>query len=135
MKKNYKKIFGYAIVMAACALILVLMTCISEHKLADYQEEYQEDISISKNQIIKLEERIADLEKEKSELQKKLEEKLSLESDLITGQQARADLKEIYDVYKSGKVAEAKRRIKMIEPVGFDDATLSYYEVILDLLK
>lgn len=135
MKKNYKKIFGEAIVLAACVLIIVLVACISENRLDDYQEEYQKGITLSQAQVEKLQAKIEVLENEKAELQKKLDEALASASDSLTNQQALSDLKDIYEKYKSGKVQEAKKDFKKIEAMGFDDATLSYYELLSDILN
>ncbi len=135
MKKNYKKIFGEAIVLAACVLIIVLIACISENRLEGYQEEYEKGMTLSQAQVEKLEAKIEVLEDEKAELQKKLDESLQASADAVTNQQALSDLKDIYETYKSGKTAEAKKQFKKIEPMGFDDATLSYYELLSDILN
>ncbi|MBQ2931360.1 MAG: hypothetical protein IJE62_00745 [Clostridia bacterium] len=135
MKKNYKKIFGEALVLAACVLIIVLVACISENRLDDYQEEYQKDITLSQAQVKKLEDKIDELEGEKAELQKKLDEALASASDSLTNQQALSGLKEIYEKYKSGNKYDAIKEFKKIETMGFDDATLSYYELLSDILN
>lgn len=135
MKKNYKKIFGEAIVLAACVLIIVLVACISENRLEDYQEEYQKGMTLSQAQVEKLEAKIELLEKEKVELQKKLDESMQASADALTNQQALSDLKDIYEKYKSGKTQDAKKQFKKIETMGFDDATLSYYELLSDILN
>lgn len=135
MKKNYKKIFGEAIVLAACVLIIVLVACISENRLDDYQEEYQKGITLSQAQVEKLQAKIEVLEDEKAELQKKLDEALASASDSLTNQQALSDLKGIYEKYKSGKMHEARKEFKKVETMGFDDSTLSYYELLSDILN
>lgn len=135
MKKNYKRIYGYAVIMVVCVLIIVLIACLSENRIADYQNQYEEDMTISQKQILTLEEKISALEKEKSELEKQLKEKMTLGSDLVTSQQTMADLKEIYEKYKSGNTAQAKAALDRIEPIGFDDMTLAYYEILSDILN
>ncbi len=135
MKKNYKKIFGEAIVLAACVLIIVLVACISENRLEGYQAEYEKGMTLSQAQVEKLEAKIEVLEDEKAELQKKVDETLASSSDSITNQQALSDLKDIYEKYKSGKVQDAKKEFKKVETMGFDDATLSYYELLSDILN
>ena len=135
MKKNYKRIFGYALVMLACVMIMVLVACLSENRLEEYQDEYNESMTLSQKQIVSLEQQIEKLEKENAELKKINEKNMSIGAEAVTTEQAFADLREIYEKYKSGKTAEAKAEFKKIEPIGFDDATLSYYELLSDMLK
>ncbi len=135
MSKKYKKLYGYAIIMVICVLVIVLVACLSENRLEGYQTEYENALTLNQKQIQLLEEEIAKLSKENSELQKKLEENMSLGSDLVTGQQTMSDLKDIYELYKSGKAKDAKKQFSKIEPIGFDDATLAYYEILRDLLN
>ena len=71
--KNYKKIMGYALVMVVSVLIIVLVAALSENKLDEYQLEYEESMTISQKQIATLEEKIKKLEKEKSDLEKRIE--------------------------------------------------------------
>ena len=135
MEKNYKRIFGYALIMVISVLIIVLIACLSESRLENFQEQYQENITINQKQVLELENKIERLEKENSKLKEKLEKNLTITSDVVTSQQALSDLKDIYQKYKAGKVAEARTDLDKIEPMGFDDATLSYYELLSDILK
>ena len=135
MEKNYKRIFGYALIMVIIVLIIVLIACLSESRLENFQEQYQENITINQKQVLELENKIERLEKENSKLKEKLEKNLTITSDVVTSQQALSDLKDIYQKYKAGKVAEARTDLDKIEPMGFDDATLSYYELLSDILK
>lgn len=135
MKKNYKRVLGYALIMIACVLAIVFVASLSENRLEDYQEEYDKNITLSQKQISGLEKQLETLEKENRALKKKLETNLAISSDAVTTQQALSDLKEIYADYKSGKISDAKAALKKIEPMGFDDAVLSYYEILSDILK
>ncbi len=135
MSKNYKKLYGYAIIMVVCVLVIVLVAALSENRIEGYQTEYENSLTITQKQIQSLEEEISRLSKENSELQEKIDKNMSLGSDLITGQQALSDLKDIYELYKSGKADEAKEQLSKIEPIGFDDGTLMYYEILKDLLN
>jgi cell division protein FtsB len=134
LKKNYKKIFGYAIVMLVCVLAIVLIACLSENKLEGYQLEYEQAMTVSQKQIQSLEAEIAKLSKEKAELEKNIEKSMTLQADLTTNDQAFLDMKDIYDLYKSGKKTEAKAAFSKIEPIGFEDMALWYYELLSDVL-
>ena len=135
MKKNYTKIFGYAFILGVCALLMVLMAYLSENKLEDYEEQYKTDMTISQKQILSLEEQIKKLEKENAKLKAEIGKTESLGSDLVTSQQVLSDLKEIYEKYKSGDVKSAKSALQKIEPIGFDDASLAYYQILIDVVK
>ena len=135
MQKNYKKLYGYAIIMVVCVLIIVLIAALSDNRLKGYQTEYEEEMTAGQKQIEMLEEQIATLSEENSELKKEIAQAQKLGSDLVTVQQAMSDLKDIYQMYKSGNETEAKAIFDKIEPMGFDDATLDYYQVLKDLLN
>ena len=135
MKKNYKKIFGYALILGVCALLMVVFACLSENRLEDFEEQYKNDLTLNQKQILSLEEQIKSLEKENLKLKEELNKSQSLGSDLVTSQQVLSDLKEIYGKYKSGDVTVAKAELEKIEPLGFDDATLAYYQILVDIVK
>lgn len=135
LKKSYKKIFGYGLIMVFCVLAIVLVACLSENKLEGYQLEYEQAMTVSQKQIQSLEAEIARLSEEKAELEKKIEKSMTLQADLATNDQALLDLKDIYDIYKSGKESEAKAKFSKIEPIGFEDMALWYYELLSDVLN
>ena len=135
LKKNYKKLFGYAIVMVVCVFIIVLMACLSENRLEGYENEYEQSILATQKQIDVLEEKIVNLTNENLELKKQLEKNSVLESDLVTFQQALSDMRDIFEMYKTGNLSSAKKAYEKIEPIGFDDSTLAYFELLGELLK
>ena len=135
VKKNYKKIMGYALVMVVSVLIIVLVAALSENKLDEYQLEYEESMTISQKQIATLEEKMKKLEKENSDLEKRIEAGMNFGSDLVTGQQAFLDMKEIYEIYKSGDKTSAKAKFSKIETMGFDDILLGYHEILSEVLS
>lgn len=135
LKKNYKKLFGYGIVMLVCVFIIVLMACLSESRIEGYENEYEQSILATQKQIDVLEEKIVTLTNENLELKKQIEKTSGLESDLVTSQQALSDMKDIFEMYKKGDVSLAKDAYKKIEPIGFDDSTLAYFELLGELLK
>lgn len=135
MKKNYKKIYGYAIIMVVCVIAIVLIACLSENRLEGYQTDYENTITINQKQIEGLEKELARISAENDELKKRAEETLTLQTELEQGQQAMSDMKEIYKLYKNGSRTEAKDKFSKIEPIGFDDMSLAYYELLKDYLK
>ena len=126
---------GYALVMVVSVLIIVLVAALSENKLDEYQLEYEESMTISQKQIATLEEKIKKLEKENSDLEKRIEAGMNFGSDLVTGQQAFLDMKEVYEIYKSGDVKGAKTKFSKIETMGFDDILLGYHEILSEVLS
>ncbi len=121
--------------MIACVLIIVLVAALSENRLEGYQTEYEEAMTAGQKQIQMLEEEIVTLTQKNKELEKEITELKKSTSDLVTAEQAYTDLKDIYDMYKSGRVTEAKKQLGKIEPMGYNDATMNYYEVLKDLLN
>ena len=70
MKKNYIKVYGYAVIMIVCVIAIVLIACLSENRLDSYQEEYENTITVNQKQIESLEKEIAMLSDENKELKK-----------------------------------------------------------------
>ena len=135
MKKNYKRIFVYGLAMMICVIVIVIMGILSQKKSDAYENQYQTLLTENQSSIKILEEKIVHLEKENSELQKKLNNISSFESDVTTQSQALSDLVDIYKDFREGKVQEAKKTFKKIEPMGFDDPTLAYYEILKYVLE
>lgn len=135
MKKNYKRVYGYAIIMVVCVLLIVLVACLSENRITGYRDDYETKIKGHQEQIEVLQENITKLAQENAELKKKAEETAALQSQLENGEQALSDMKDIYRQYKEGNRTEAKNSFAKIEPIGFDDASLAYYELLKDFLN
>lgn len=135
MKKNYRKILGYALVMTVCVLLIVLVAALSENKISKYEDKYNADLTISQKQIEALEEQIADLSQQNEDLKKQIQNVQNFDSDLVTHQQAMSDMKDIFYLYKGGKKDEALVAFEKINTMGFDDNALSYYELLSALLN
>lgn len=135
MKKDYKKLYMYATIMTMCVLLIVLIACLSESRLDSYQEEYEDMLMERQSEIQELEDKLAELENENYELKKQVEENMTVQSKLDTQNQIMNDLTHVYKLIKDGKRQEARDNYAKIETSGFDDAALSYYEMLGSLLK
>lgn len=135
MKKNYKKVYGYGLIMMVCVILIVLVACLSETRLDTFQQEYESQITGHQKQVELLEKQIVELTEKNRELEEKLQKTAALESELETGNQALNDLIDIFDQYKDGNKAEAKEKFSKIEPIGFDDTALAYYQLLKDFLN
>lgn len=135
MKKDYKRVCIYGIIMLLCVVMIVLVGWLSQRKIDVQEIEYQNLITANQNSIRALEEKVASLEKENKSLKEQLSQSMMLQSDVTTSNQALADLKEIYDTFKSGKKEQARETFKKIETMGFDDTALAYYEILKDMLE
>ncbi len=147
MKRN-KMIFVYGLIMLVCVALIVVVGLATGPSVGQDSDKGQNAIDEKQNSIRLLEERVAELEKEnaalKDEVKKISEERDALakenqqlytsESKTVTMEQALADLKDIYEKYKAGDIAEAKADFGKIEPMGYDEATLAYYEILNDIL-
>ncbi len=149
-KNNNKRVFLYGVIMLLCVAIIVIVGLVTGSGIGENNIEGQNLIDEKQNNIRLLEEKVSALEKEveslKVEKNKYIAQVNSLTeqldntslnteaSDAATHAQAFADLKNIYNTFKAGKVDEAKAAFVKIEPMGYDDATLAYYEILKDLL-
>ena len=135
MKKNYKKVYGYGLIMVVCVILIVLVACLSETRLDSFQKEYELQITGHQEQVELLEKQIVELTEKNRELEEKLQKTAALESELETGNQALNDLIDIFDQYKAGDKAAAKGKFSKIEPIGFDDTALAYYRLLKEFLN
>lgn len=140
MKNNYKCILLFSVVLLICAMAIT--GCVSKKELENGETTYQdmlkesrETLKILEKETAELKKKNEELEEENKELQTKLTQALSEKSDMTTHSQALADLIDIYELYKSGKANDAAAKLKKIEPMGFDDATLAYYEILKDVFE
>ena len=62
MKKDYKKLYMYAIIMTVSVLVIVLIACLSESRIDSYQTEYENKLTARKTEIDALEKKVAELE-------------------------------------------------------------------------
>lgn len=135
MKKDYKKLYMYAIIMTVSVLVIVLIACLSESRIDSYQTEYENKLTARKTEIDALEKKVAELEDENSELKKQNESSMTAQSKLDAQNQIFSDLTQIYMLAKQGKMQEAKTAFSAIETGGFDDSALAYYEILKDMLE
>ncbi|MBQ9756875.1 MAG: hypothetical protein IJW15_00440 [Clostridia bacterium] len=135
MKKNYKKVYGYGIIFLVCVIAVVFVGILSQQKTQVKEADYQNLITANQNSIRILEEENAQLKKKISELEKKLSEEKLFVSDVTTSSQAINDMKEIFDTFRAGEKSRAKTDFQKIEPIGFDDNALLYYEILKELLE
>lgn len=135
MKKDYRRVLVYGLIMLACVVVIVIIGVLSDNKIEGYENDYQKLVETSQNSIRILEEDLAVLKKENKDLKEKIEKVMTLEGDVATLGQAFADLREIFEEYRDGNVDEARKRFEKIEPMGFDDKTLCYYEALKELFE
>lgn len=150
-KNGNRRFFLYGVIMLICVALIVSIGLMIGHIIGDNDIEGQNVIDEKQNNIRVLEEKVSVLENElealKVEKNKYIAQVNSLteqlqskplntdESDAATLEQAFADLKNIYQTFKAGKVDEAKAAFVKIEPMGYDDVTLAYYEILKDILE
>lgn len=135
MKRDYKRVLVYGLTMLVCVALILVIAILSDNKIDGYETSYQDLVETSQNNIRILEEKNHELEKENKDLKDKLEKAMTLESDVATLDQVFSDLREIFEMYRDGEVAEARKRFEKIEPMGFDDEALCFYEALKELMK
>lgn len=135
MKKDFKKVFGYGLIMIIAVLVIVIIACLSESRVDDAHETYKSVLSENASVIETLEKEKAELENKIAELEKTLENSMDIQAKLDRHNQVMSDLTEVYNFIKEGKNGLAADRLKVIEPVGFDDGELAFYEALRNMVK
>ena len=72
MKRDYKRVCIYGIIMLLCVVVIVLVGWLSQKKIDTQEIEYQNLITANQNSIRTLEEKVAELEKENKSLKEQL---------------------------------------------------------------
>ena len=128
MKKDFKKVYSYGLIMIVAVLIIVLIACLSESRLDTAQEEYESMLSTHQNEI-----RI--LEGEIDELRETVNQNMDIQAKLDKHNQIMSDLTEVYNLIEAGEEKQASDKIARIEINGFDDGELAFYETLKKLLN
>ena len=148
MKREFKKVYGYALIMVVVVMLIVLIVCLSEAQNEKKVNTYKAALEKNKSEVELLQDKVKLLESEKGTLETEkgaLEiEKGELESQLKTSMdiQAKADkhnqimgeLTEVYNFYKDGETTKATEKLESIDSTGFDDGELAFCEALKVLL-
>lgn len=141
-----KMIFVYGLIMLVIVALFVVLGFVTSPENETGLLESQNLIEEKQNSIRKLEEENSNLKKENEQLSSEVENCKNRIAELeaqfgaegsedVTMSQALADLKDIYEDYKSGNVSRAKENFAKIVPMGYDDATQAYYDLLKDVLE
>ena len=141
-----KMIFVYGLIMLVIVALFVVLGFVTSPENETDLLESQNLIEEKQNSIRKLEEENSNLKKENEQLSSEVENFKNRIAELeaqfgaegsedVTMSQALADLKDIYEDYKSGNVSRAKENFAKIVPMGYDDATQAYYDLLKDVLE
>ncbi len=128
MQKDMKKVYSYGLIMIVAVLVIVFVACLSESRLDNAQEEYE-------NMLISHQGEIDELEKENSELREKINQNIDVQSKLDIHNQIMNELAEIYNLLNDGKKDQASEKLGKIETNGFDDGELAFYNAIKNLIE
>ena len=139
-------IFVYGLIMLVIVALFVVLGFVTSPENETDLLESQNLIEEKQNSIRKLEEENSNLKKENEQLSSEVENFKNRIAELeaqfgaegsedVTMSQALADLKDIYEDYKSGNVSRAKENFAKIVPMGYDDATQAYYDLLKDVLE
>lgn len=135
MKKDFKKLYTYGLIMIVCVIIIVIFAWLSSSKLESSQADYESRLMQNRNQIEELEKRIADLEDEKYKLEKEVKKNTDAQAKLDAANQALNDLTEVFKLIEAGDTETAKEKFSKIETNGFDDAALAFYGALSSILN
>ena len=128
MKKDFKRLYTYGLIMIVCVIIIVIFAWLSSTKLESSQADYEDKLMQNRTQIEELEKRIADLEDEKYKLEKEVKKNTDAQAKLD-------DLTEVFKLIEAGDLDTAKEKFGRIETGGFDDAALAFYGALNSILN
>lgn len=135
MKKDFKRLYTYGLIMIVCVIIIVIFAWLSSTKLESSQADYEDKLMQNRTQIEDLEKRIADLEDEKYKLEKEVKKNTDAQAKLDVANQALNDLTEVFKLIEAGDLDTAKEKFGKIETGGFDDAALAFYGALNSILN
>lgn len=132
MKKDFKRLYTYGLIMIICVIAIVIIAAMSQ---LESTQAIEDKLTQNLTQIENLEKRIADLEEEKHELEKKLSKNSEAEAKLEKAEQSLNDLTEIYKLAEAGELEKAKEKLDGMDTNGFSDAALAFYGALDEILN
>ena len=109
MKKDFKRLYTYGLIMIVCVIIIVIFAWLSSTKLESSQADYEDKLMQNRTQIEELEKRIADLEDEKYKLEKEVKKNTDAQAKLDVANQALNDLTEVFKLIEIGRASCRER--------------------------
>ena len=139
MKKADKKIFLYALVMSGAVLLIILISFLSEMKVNDLEQNYNEIILKHSEEAKNYSDRLQILQEENNSLKKELNKLKNKESEIIssgeTYNQATKILSDIFLLIESGEKDKAKAELEKFDISTFDDTIINYKKALEKLIE
>lgn len=139
MKKADKKIFLYALVMSGAVLLIILISFLSEMKVNDLEQNYNEIILKHSEEAKNYSDRLQILQEENNSLKKELNKLKNKESEIIssgeTYNQATKILSDIFLLIESGEKVKAKAELEKFDTSTFDDTIINYKKALEKLIE
>lgn len=139
MKKADKKIFLYALVMSGAVLLIILISFLSEMKVNDLEQNYNEIILKHSEEAKNYSDRLQILQEENNSLKKELNKLKNKESEIIssgeTYNQATKILSDIFFLIESGEKDKAKAELEKFDTSTFDDTIINYKKALEKLIE
>ena len=139
MKKEDRKIFVYALIMAASVLLIILIAAISEMRTDKLENNYKKIITEQTKAAENYSEKLVNLQEENAKLKKELSEIKTKASEVTssgeTYNQAMKLLSDIYLLIESGDKEKAKTELEKFDTSTFDDTVINYKKALLKLVE
>lgn len=139
MKKSDRKIFVYALIMAASVLLIILIAAMSEMRTDKLENNYKKIITEQTKAAENYSEKLANLQEENAKLKKELSEIKTKASEVTssgeTYNQAMKILSDIYLLIESGDKEKAKTELEKFDTSTFDDTIINYKKALLKLIE
>lgn len=139
MKKEDRKIFVYALIMAASVLLIILIAAMSEMRTDKLENNYKKIITEQTKAAENYSEKLVNLQEENAKLKKELSEIKTKASEVTssgeTYNQAMKLLSDIYLLIESGDKEKAKTELEKFDTSTFDDTVINYKKALLKLIE
>ena len=139
MKKSDRKIFVYALIMAASVLLIILIAAMSEMRTDKLENNYKKIITEQTKAAENYSEKLVKLQEENAKLKKELNEIKTKASEVTssgeTYNQAMKLLSDIYLLIESGDKEKAKTELEKFDTSTFDDTIINYKKALLKLIE
>ena len=138
MKKDDRKIFLYAMIMAAAVLVIIVVAYMSEMKIDSVEDSYKKIITEQSQKAENVSKELQLLQEENVRLKKELNELKNKKAETIssgeTYNQETKILSDIYLLIESGDIGKAKKELEKFDTSTFDDTIINYKKALEKLI-
>lgn len=129
--KKQKNIFNYAIIMIISVIIIIIFAAMADNR----ENEIDSRINETERTNQTNQEEIVRLTNENAALNKQIEENKQIIDNYAVVSQQLISLTEIWNLYFSGNIEEARNKAALIDVNALDENNVGYYEAVCAVLN